>query len=250
MGSGPPSLPLQLARSPCGLGAARQPGPAAPAAAADRPLAARAGDPGGDRGRHLRLALAGRGRRRPARGGASASRPRGRAATTPAMWRELTARAREATPERRFVTAYRNADREAGVEKVRSAGSARSATAGWPCRSTIETDIFGTLRGTIAVPVSGRGDEAGVDWDFSLRLPGLRRDEAVVQRAGRQPRRARCSPPTARRSTCRRDRRGLERMHETACRPSVGAAAVRRARGRAHARRAAAAPCGRRSTRG
>ena len=53
---------------------------------------------------------------------------------------------------------------------------------------TIETDIFGPLRGTLAVPVSGRGDDAGVDWDFSLRLPGLRRDEAVVRRAGRQPR--------------------------------------------------------------
>jgi hypothetical protein len=105
-----------------------------------------------------------------------------------AMWRELTARSREATPERRFVTAYRNADREAGVEKVTIGrpGAERDGRVAVPV--SIETDIFGTLRGTVAVPVSGRGDEAGVDWDFSLRLPGLRRDEAVVRRAGRQPR--------------------------------------------------------------
>ena len=38
--------------------------------------------------------------------------------------------------------------------------------------------------------MSGKSDEAGVDWDFSLRLPGLRRDEAVVRRAGREPKRA------------------------------------------------------------
>jgi penicillin-binding protein A len=105
-----------------------------------------------------------------------------------AMWRELTARAREATPQRRFVTAYRNADREAGVEAVRIGrlGPERDGRVAVPV--AIETDIFGTLRGTIAVPVSGRGEEAGVDWDFSLRLPGLRRDEAVVRRAGRPPR--------------------------------------------------------------
>jgi cell division protein FtsI/penicillin-binding protein 2 len=54
----------------------------------------------------------------------------------------------------------------------------------------IRTDVFKTLRGTLAVPVSGRGDEAGIDWNFSLRLPGLRRDEAVVRRSGRAPRRA------------------------------------------------------------
>jgi peptidoglycan glycosyltransferase len=105
-----------------------------------------------------------------------------------AMWRTLTPSARGETPERRFVTAYRNADREAGVEAVRIGrlGPERDGRVAVPV--AIETDIFGTLRGTIAVPVSGRGEEAGVDWDYSLRLPGLRPEEAVVRRAGRQPR--------------------------------------------------------------
>jgi penicillin-binding protein A len=102
-----------------------------------------------------------------------------------AMWRELTPRARAGTPERRFVTAYRNANREAGVREVRAGrlGPERDGKVAFPV--AIRTDIFGTLRGTIVLPVS----DDGVGWDFSLRLPGLRRDEAVVRRAGPAPRR-------------------------------------------------------------
>jgi peptidoglycan glycosyltransferase len=107
-----------------------------------------------------------------------------------AMWRTLSPRARRAVPERRFVTAYRNAHRAAGVRHVRTGrlGEERDGRIALPV--AIRTDVFKTLRGTLAVPVSGRGDEAGVDWDFSLRLPGLRRDEAVVRRSGPAPRRA------------------------------------------------------------
>ena len=106
-----------------------------------------------------------------------------------AMWRELTPRARGATPQRRFVTAYRNANREAGVREVRIGrlGPERDGRVAVPV--AIRTDIFGALRGRIALPVSGRGEDAGVDWNFSLRLPGLRADEAVVRRAGPAPRR-------------------------------------------------------------
>jgi hypothetical protein len=105
-----------------------------------------------------------------------------------AMWETLTPRAQRATPERRFVTAYRNADRAAGVEAVRIGriGPERDGRVAVPV--AIRTDIFGTLEGTLAVAVSGRGEEAGVDWDFALRLPGLRDDEAVVRRAGAAPR--------------------------------------------------------------
>ena len=64
------------------------------------------------------------------------------------------------------------------------------------------------------MPVSGRGDEAGVDWDFSLRLPGLRRDEAVVRRAGRS-RGGSVLAADGRRSTSGAiGAGGLERMHE------------------------------------
>jgi peptidoglycan glycosyltransferase len=108
-----------------------------------------------------------------------------------AMWRELTPAAQKATPERRFLTAYANADRAAGVKvvKVGRIGSEHDGKVAVPV--IVRTDIFRTLRGTIQLPVSGKGEEAGVDWSFALRLPGLRQDEAVVRRAGREPKRAR-----------------------------------------------------------
>ena len=108
----------------------------------------------------------------------------------PAMWQTLSPAARRAVPERRFVTAYRNAQRAAGVRRVRIGrlGAERDGRIALPV--TIRTDIFKTLRGRLAIPVSGSGEEAGVDWNFALRLPGLRRDEAVVRASGRPPRRA------------------------------------------------------------
>jgi penicillin-binding protein A len=106
-----------------------------------------------------------------------------------AMWRELTPGAQRATLERRFVTAYANADRAAGVKavKVGAVGEERDGRIAVPV--TVRTDVFKTLKGTIELPVSGKGDGAGVDWSFALRLPGLRDDEAVVRRSGREPKR-------------------------------------------------------------
>jgi penicillin-binding protein A len=106
------------------------------------------------------------------------------------MWRTLSPTARRAVPERRFVDAYRNAERAAGVRRVQTGrlGSEHDGRIAVPV--AIRTEVFGSLRGTLAVPVSGSGDEAGVDWNFALRLPGLRRDEAVVRRSGPEPRRA------------------------------------------------------------
>jgi hypothetical protein len=107
-----------------------------------------------------------------------------------AMWRELTPHAQKANPERRFVTAYANADRAAGVEVVRVGHVAEERNGKIAVPVIVRTDIFGRLRGTMELPVSGKGDAAGVDWNFALRLPGLRADEAVVRRAGPAPRRA------------------------------------------------------------
>src|SRR5215208_4190421 len=107
-----------------------------------------------------------------------------------AMWRELTPEAQRATAQRRFATAYANADRAAGVRSVTIGriGEERDGTIAVPV--AIATEVFGPLRGTLQMPVSGSGDDAGIDWSFALRLPGLRRDEAVVRRSGPQPRRA------------------------------------------------------------
>lgn len=104
----------------------------------------------------------------------------------PAMWRTLTPAARTAYPEATFAASYARADRAAGV---------RSVSVGRPANGTVvaavTTDDFGVLRGQVTLPVSGKGASAGVDWDPSLRLPGLRRGEEVVRRAGPPPARAR-----------------------------------------------------------
>jgi penicillin-binding protein A len=107
-----------------------------------------------------------------------------------AMWHELTPAAQKANPERRFVTAYANANREAGVKSVKVGAVGTEKDGRIPVAVRVRTDIFKTLNGTVMLPVSGKGDRAGVDWNFALRLPGLRRDEAVVRRAGPEPKRA------------------------------------------------------------
>ena len=108
----------------------------------------------------------------------------------PAMWRGLTAGARAAYPEQRFVAAYRGAYRAAGVRTVRVIKVGGESDGGIPVAVSVRTLDFGTLRGTIVLPVSGAGNRAGVDWNPSLRLPGLRRGEAVRRLSGPQPRRA------------------------------------------------------------
>jgi penicillin-binding protein A len=106
------------------------------------------------------------------------------------MWRALTPPARAAHSEARFAAAYRRADQAAGVRSVAIAAVGADRGGLVPVAVRVATARFGTLRGTILMPVSGSGSSAGVDWDPSLRLPGLRRGEAVHTRSGPAPQRA------------------------------------------------------------
>ena len=105
------------------------------------------------------------------------------------MWQALTPSARAAYPEARFADAYRSADRAAGVRWVQigKLGGDHDGEIAVPV--WVGTAEFGTLRGTIVLPVSGSGHGAGVSWDPSLRLPGLRRHEQVHTRSGPRARR-------------------------------------------------------------
>jgi peptidoglycan glycosyltransferase len=107
-----------------------------------------------------------------------------------AMWRALTPAARTAHPQAGFVAANRNAMRAAGVSAIRIGRLGRARGGSLPVAVVMRTREFGTLRGTVLLPVSGQGTGAGVDWDPSLRVPGLRRGEAVRRRSGPQPQRA------------------------------------------------------------
>jgi peptidoglycan glycosyltransferase len=107
-----------------------------------------------------------------------------------AMWRVLTPSARAAYPEARFAAAYRSVEKTVGVRWLRIAAVGGEHGGAIAVRVAVSTDDFGTLRGTIALPVSGTGAGVGVDWDPSLRLPGLHRGEAVHRRVGPAPQRA------------------------------------------------------------
>ena len=106
-----------------------------------------------------------------------------------AMWHALAPSARAAHSEARFAAAYRSADRTAGVRWVRLGKLGGDHDGEISVRVRVGTTEFGILRGTIALPVSGTGNDVGVVWDPSLRLPGLRRGEAVHTRSGPRPRR-------------------------------------------------------------
>ncbi len=108
----------------------------------------------------------------------------------PGMWRALTPRARAAYPLAAFAASYARADAAAGV-RGRTLGRLSGERGGRiSVAAEVTTADFGVLRGTIALPVSGKGAAAGVDWNPALRLPGLRPGEAVVKRAGPKPARA------------------------------------------------------------
>jgi penicillin-binding protein A len=106
------------------------------------------------------------------------------------MWRALTPRARAAYPEARFAAAYRAAEQAAGVRSRRAGALGGEHNGTIAFAADVRTADFGTLRGTILLPVSGTGRAAGVDWNPSLRLPGLRSGERVRRRVGRAPQRA------------------------------------------------------------
>ena len=106
-----------------------------------------------------------------------------------AMWQALTPSARAAYPQARFAAAYRSADRAAGVRWVRVGKLGGDHDGEISVAVWVGTAEFGTLRGTIVLPVSGTRNDVGVSWDPSLRLPGLRRHEQVHTRSGPQPRR-------------------------------------------------------------
>lgn len=108
-----------------------------------------------------------------------------------AMWTALSAAAQARHGRRGFVEAYRAAAKAAGVTSVRTGPLGGSEGGATPVLVTVGTERFGRLRGTVRLPLEGSGEDAGVAWDASLRLPGLRPGEAVRRREGRAPRRGR-----------------------------------------------------------
>jgi penicillin-binding protein A len=105
----------------------------------------------------------------------------------PGMWRELDARSRAAYPRARFAALVGRADREATVRRVRvdAVPEPDGGRVALPVAAT--TRLFGTLRGTVDLPVHVEGGRGVVAWTPAARLPGLRAGEAVRHRTGPRP---------------------------------------------------------------
>lgn len=87
-----------------------------------------------------------------------------------------------------FRASYRNADRAAGTRSVRIGTPGKLAGGRVRAAVAIRTDAFGTLRGRVSIPTEDTNGRGRVAWSPVLRLPGLRKGEKPVRKAGRAPR--------------------------------------------------------------
>jgi len=107
-----------------------------------------------------------------------------------AMWRLTDARSQARYPLRAFVARYAAASRAAGVQRVRVGRAAKPEAGQGAVRVAATTRLFGVLRGTVRLPVSGDDEAARVSWSPHLVLPRLRAGERVRRVRDRPPQRA------------------------------------------------------------
>jgi penicillin-binding protein A len=124
-----------------------------------------------------------------------------------AMWALLSARSQRQYPHARFDASVRSADRTATVTAVKAGPVGEPKDGKVQVPVTVKTRIFGTLSGTVTLPVVDEDGEGKVVWAPHLRLPGLRPGDAV---------RRRVLAPTQRASVLAADGRSLDRVPSAA----------------------------------
>jgi beta-lactamase class D len=107
-----------------------------------------------------------------------------------AMWNSLDAASQKAYPWARFRRLYRSANDAATVSRVRVGKLAGPQDGSFTLPVAVTTREFGTLRGSVQLPVHDEADGARIAWAPHLRLPGLRKGEAVQRRVLARPERA------------------------------------------------------------
>ena len=103
----------------------------------------------------------------------------------------LTAEDQREISQRRFSNAYRNAAKVAtlsGIDAGRATGPGANGAVVVPV--TMRTRIFGTLSGSMALPVVEEEDGAAIDWSPQLVHPGLRPGEKLTRKTRMPPRAA------------------------------------------------------------
>jgi penicillin-binding protein A len=105
-----------------------------------------------------------------------------------AMRGMLTEEDRAAIGLKRFAAAYRNAAKLSTLSGVSAGKVAKPADGEVAVPVTLRTRIFGTIQGTVSLPVVELDDGAAIDWDPSLVHPGLRQGEKLTRTTTMPPR--------------------------------------------------------------
>lgn len=104
------------------------------------------------------------------------------------MYALLDAEAKARVAFAEFAAAYREAAQTATIRTI-AIGEVRDRTDDRiPVVVTIRTRVFGTVRGTLALPVSREGDRLRIAWRENLVFPGLHVGEQLTRRTSLPPR--------------------------------------------------------------
>jgi cell division protein FtsI/penicillin-binding protein 2 len=104
------------------------------------------------------------------------------------MHRDLGPEVSARLTEARFTEIMRGALTTATARSI-TTGDLKRTDDGFSVPVAVQTRLFGTLRGTVSIPLEGEGDQAGVRWSKRMALPGLQAGE-TVSRTTQMPERA------------------------------------------------------------
>ncbi|MEV4419606.1 penicillin-binding transpeptidase domain-containing protein [Patulibacter sp. NPDC049589] len=97
-----------------------------------------------------------------------------------AMHGELGSDAAGRVSEARFAQIMRGTLTTATAQTI-TTGKPQRTDDGFEAPVAVRTRLFGTLRGTVQIPLQGSGKEAGIAWTRRMALPGLRTGEALTR---------------------------------------------------------------------
>lgn len=99
----------------------------------------------------------------------------------PAMYAELTAAARRATPLPTFISSYKDAAVTATLVRLRPEKAGEPADGVVRVPMTLSTRAFGRVQTSMRLPFEGKDDAARIDWSRNLTFPGVHRGEKLVR---------------------------------------------------------------------
>ena len=106
------------------------------------------------------------------------------------MYSLLSPASQQAMSERRFAAAYQRDATTATTVKLTAQRVGKRRGEFVPVRMLVATRLFGTLRETLEVPLTGSGSSATVDFDPALLFPGLAGHERLSRHMSLAPRAA------------------------------------------------------------